>query len=125
MTLDVLPGLLAVCRLEPGAVLEAWMGEGTFSSITRTPFELSVVCDQSAVPQGVVLEGEWRALALRGPIPFELTGVLASLLSPLGAAEVSIFAISTYDTDVVMVKAAALEDALDTLRAEGHTIEGA
>ncbi|MGB3545213.1 ACT domain-containing protein [Rubrivirga sp.] len=125
MTLDLLPGVLAVCRLDPDAALEAWMGQGSVSSITRTPVELSVVCQRDGVPEGVVLEDGWRALALRGPIPFELTGVLTRLLDPLAAAEVSIFAISTYDTDVVMVKALALEDAVTALRAEGHTVEGA
>lgn len=125
MTLDVLPGPLAVCRLDPRADLEAWMGEGAFSSITRTPTELSVVCDESAVPSGIVLEGGWRALALRGPIPFDLTGVLASLLTPLADAEVSIFAISTYDTDVVMVKGFALEAARAALAEAGHAVEGA
>ena len=125
MTLDVLDGYLAVCRLAPDAALGAWMETGAVSSVTRTPAELSVVCDQAAVPPDVVLEGGWRALALRGPIPFELTGVLAGLLGPLAAAGVSIFAVSTYDTDVVLVKASALEDAVAALRADGHTVEGA
>ena len=100
------------------------MGEGAFTSVTRTPSELSVVCAHAAVPPGIVLEGGWRALALRGPVPFELTGVLAGLLAPLAAAGVSVFAVSTYDTDVVMVKADALEAAVRALRSHGHAVEG-
>ena len=123
MTFDMLPGRLAVCRLDPQDDLEAWMGRGAFTSLTRTAHELSVVCDEAAVPESVVLEGGWRALALRGPIPFEMTGVLASVLEPLGAAGISIFAISTYDTDVVMVKARALEGAVRALEDAGHTVE--
>lgn len=123
MTLDVLPGRLAVCRLAPDAPLAAWMGEGAISSITRTAAELSVVCAEGAAPEGVRQEAGWRALALRGPIAFELTGVLAGLLVPLAEAGVSIFALSTYDTDVVLVKDAQLSEAIAVLRASGRTVE--
>lgn len=124
MILDALPGRLAVCRLAPGAPLAAWMGEGAVAGALRTDDELSVVCDEAAVPAGVRAERGWRALRLRGPIPFEETGVLASLLAPLAAAGVSIFALSTYDTDVVLVKADALAEAVGALREAGVAVEG-
>ncbi len=124
MTLDVLPGRLAVCRLAPDAPLAAWMGEGSVAGAIRTDAELSVVCAEAAVPGGVRAEAGWRALRLRGPVPFERTGVLAGLLAPLADAGVSIFALSTYDTDVVMVKAGDLAQAVGALREAGHGVEG-
>ena len=125
MTLDLLPGALAVCRLEPDAPLAAWMGEGVIAGALRTDAELSVVCAEAAVPADVRAEAGWRALRLRGPIPFELTGVLAALLVPLAEAGVGIFALSTFDTDVVLVKAAQRAAAVAALRQAGHEVEGA
>ncbi|PAP76519.1 ACT domain-containing protein [Rubrivirga marina] len=122
MTLDVLPGRLAVSRLTPSASVASWMGEGALSSVTRTDAELSVVCDEAAVPAGVTVEGGWRALRVRGPLAFELTGILADLAHTLAEAGVSIFAVSTFDTDVVLVKADRLDDAADALRAAGHEV---
>ena len=101
------------------------MGEGAVAGALRTDAELSVVCDEGAVPEGVRAERGWRALRLRGPIPFEETGVLAGLLAPLAEAGVSIFALSTYDTDVVLVKDRQLAAAVGALRAAGMAVENA
>ena len=122
VTLDVLPGRLAVCRLAPDAPVAPWMGEGPLASVTRTEAELSVVCADAAVPAGVTAEVGWRALRVRGPLAFDLTGVLAALAAPLAAAGIPIFALSTYDTDVVLVKADRLADAVATLCAAGHGV---
>ncbi len=122
MTLDVLPGRLAVCRLAPSASVAPWMGEGALSSVTRTDAELSVVCDEAAVPDGVTAEAGWRALRVRGPLDFALTGVLAGLAHTLAEAGVSIFAVSTFDTDVLLVKADRLDGAAAALRAAGHAV---
>ena len=124
MTLDVLPGRLAVCRLAPDAPLALWMDEGVVSSLSRTAAELSVVCAEASVPEGVRVEAGWRALALRGPIDFALTGVLAGLLHPLAEAGISIFALSTYDTDLVLVKEVQLADAVAALRDAGLDVVG-
>lgn len=124
MTLDVLRGRLAVCRLDPGAPLAPWMGQGPVSSMTRTEAELSVVCAEDAVPAGVRAERGWRALRVRGPLAFELTGVLADLARPLAEAGVPIFALSTYDTDLVLVKADRLAEAVAALRGAGHDVRG-
>jgi hypothetical protein len=121
--LSVLAGTFAVCRLEPGGVLPAWATTGTFSSITRTTEELSIVCDQGVVPDGVRCERDWRCLKLAGPIPFSMVGVLASLVSPLGEAGISVFAISTFDTDYVLVKEGGFEQVVEALRQAGHTVE--
>ncbi|WP_412070354.1 ACT domain-containing protein [Rubrivirga sp. IMCC43871] len=123
MTLDLLPGRLAVCRLTPDAPLADWMATGAVSSITRTPAELSVVCAESAVPPDAVAERGWRVLAVRGPLDFALTGILAGLATPLAEAGVSIFALSTYDTDVLLVRDRQLGEAVAALRAAGHEVD--
>ena len=122
--LTLLNGTYSVCRLGAADVVPAWaLRVAGFTSVTRTVEELSIVCEESSVPADQVrAEGGWRALKLEGPIPFEQTGVLRSLISPLADAGVEIFAISTFDTDYVLVKAAKLECTIETLRAAGHTI---
>ena len=124
VTLDVLPGRLAVCRLASDAPLAPWMGEGPLTSVTRTDAELSVVCAEAAVPEGVRAEAGWRALRVRGPLAFELTGVLAALAAPLAEAGIPIFALSTFDTDVLLVEAERLAEAVGALRAAGHAVAG-
>lgn len=124
-TLSLLPDRYAVCQLEADAELPAWALTGPLSCTVRTPEELSVVCLESAVPvAGVLAERGWRALKLQGPFPFEMTGVLASVLAPLAAAGVGIFALSTYNTDYVLVKQDQLAAALEALQEAGHTVLG-
>lgn len=125
LTLRLLPGRFAVCRLDPGAPLPAWVlhEDAGVWSMTRTPDELSIVCDEDAVPPSVSrVEPGWRALQVAGPIPFDETGVLAGLATPLAEAGIPLFALSTYDTDVVLVRAADLERALAALRRH-HQVE--
>ncbi len=81
-----------------------------------------MVCPERAVPAGVDAERGWRCLRVRGPLAFELTGVLASLASPLAAAGVPIFALSTFDTDYLLIPGARLETAVDVLRTAGHRL---
>ena len=123
VTLWVVEGTYAVCRLERLAELPVWAMRSNLLSITRTADELSVVCDQSEVPDSIKCERDWKCLKVAGPLNFELTGVLASLASPLAEADVSIFAISTYETDYLLVKEDKLALALEALRATGHQIE--
>jgi len=96
--------------------------QGEFFSVTRTPAELSAVCDAAAVPSGVKAEAPWSMLAVRGPLDFNITGVLAGLATPLAAAGISIFAISTYDTDYVLVRNDDSDRAERALREAGHHI---
>jgi hypothetical protein len=88
--------------------------------ITRTADELSVVCAEEHVPSGVQAEDGWNCIQLQGPFPFEMTGVLTSILNPLAAAGIGVFAMSTFDTDYVLVKADRLQAAQDALRLAGH-----
>jgi hypothetical protein len=125
LTLLVLPGELAVVRLPPDAHVPPWAFSpvpGSIWSMTRTDEELSLVRAAEAVPSDARAERGWRALRVAGTIDFALTGVLASVLAPLGEAAISIFAVSTYDTDYVLVRAHALPAAVDALRAAGHQV---
>lgn len=113
------PGEWAVCRLDPAEPFPSWAA-GAFVSLTRTPEELSLVCAADAVPEGVRAERGWAMLELAGPFEFQTTGVLASFLAPLAREGVPVFAISTYDTDWVLVPEQRLGDALRALKAAGH-----
>jgi hypothetical protein len=93
------------------------------ASITRTREELSIVCAEAAVPMGTKAERGFRLLRLQGTLDFSLTGILASIAVPLAAAKVSIFAISTYDTDYILVPGTKLEAAVEALRIAGHTVQ--
>lgn len=121
--LTLLPGRLAICRLPAGASVPEWApAAGPLVSITRTADELSVVCDEAGVPAEVAAERGWRALRVAGPLDFALTGVLAALAVPLAEAGVSIFALSTYDTDYVLVREADVERAVAALAHAGHDL---
>ena len=124
MRLTAIDGRLAVCRAEAGSVVPAWVDHGgDFVSITRTVEELSIVCAWDAVPAGVPLEGPWRAIKVQGPLVMTLIGVVAALANPLADAGISIFAISTYDTDYVLVHEPDFDAAVDALIAAGHTVQ--
>lgn len=122
LRLRVLPGELAVARLEPGAAFPTWARGGPLQVVTRTPRECSLVCDWNEVPAQVRREGPFRALEVEGPLDFALTGILSALLAPLAEAGLSVFALSTFDTDYVLVRTERLEEATRALEAAGHAI---
>jgi hypothetical protein len=122
LPLLLLDGTFAICRLDGNTPIPAWAIAGHFFSITRTADELSVVGCQDAVPEGVVCERGWRCLRVVGTVPFSVVGALASLTALLAEAGISVFAISTFDTDYLLVKEKDLAAALDALRRQGHAI---
>ncbi len=122
LALDVLPGEVAVARLDPASPVPTWAHDRTFCALVLTADELTVVCPAAAVPDGVRCEGPFRVLAVRGPLDFALTGILASLTQPLAEARISIFALSTFDTDVLLVRTADLPAATAALVAAGHPV---
>ncbi len=97
-----------------------WVVGASFFCVSRTAEELSVVCEEHRVPDGIRAERDWVALRLQGPFPFAMTGVLSSFLHPLAEAGISIFAVSTFDTDYVLVKREKLESAIAALDAVGN-----
>jgi hypothetical protein len=122
LTLNLLPTTLTVCRLDPNAPIPGW-ATGTFVSITRTVDELSIVCDQQKVPQDVRAERDWRCFRVAGLLEFSMVGVIASLTGILAAANISVFVVSSFDTDFVMVREADVEKAMNVLRQAGHEVD--
>jgi len=122
-TLLLLKDAFAICRLGSDALLPPWATAGAFSSITRTPDELSVVCPQANVPDGVKCVSGWRCLRVAGTIEFSVVGVLAALAGPLAEAGISIMTLSTFDTDYLLVKDGDLTRTLDTLERAGHILQ--
>ena len=123
LDLILLPGTFAVCNLCADAAIPGWATTGNVFSTTRTTGELSIVCEESLVPEGVACERQWRCFRVAGSMPFSMLGVLASLVQPLAAAGVSLFVISTFNTDYVLVKEADLEKAQQALRQAGHSFQ--
>lgn len=123
LTLEQVEGTFAVCRLGPKEPVPAWLAHGPFVSITRTDAELSVVCPEDAVPPGVHAEKAWRCLRVKGPLGFGITGILASLAAPLAGSGVSIFVLSTYDTDYLLVPDRDIDRARHVLERAGHVVE--
>jgi len=122
LTITVHPEQYAICRLEPDAPVPVWAGGAEFLSITRTSVELSVVCEEAMVPETAHAERKRRLLQIEGTLAFALTGVLASVAEPLAKAEISIFAVSTYDTDYLLISEKDLRPATEALEAAGHTV---
>ena len=122
LTLSVLPDTFAVCRLAPGKAIPLWASSGDFVSITRTADELSIVCLESNVPDGIKCENDWRCIKIEGPLDFALTGILVSVAAPLAHVGISIFAISTYETDYLMVRRESLDRAIAALERSGHHV---
>lgn len=122
LTLTLLPGEYAVCRLGPDVPLPAWADGGGFAALTRTAEELSLIRPAEVVPDGVRSERGWRLLKFEGPFAFDETGILASVLAPLAAAGIGILATSTFDTDYLLVKSTQLKAAAAALTAAGHIV---
>ena len=124
MKLFVLDELDAVVRLGPDAEVPGWARGGQFWSVTRTEAELSIVCAQDDVPDDESAERGWCALEVSGPLDFSLTGVVASLVTPLADAAIPIFVLSTFETDYLLVRERDLELAVEALTAAGHAVDG-
>ena len=123
MTIARVAGRFAVARLPADAPLPAWATTGAFVSITRTPDELSIVCDDAAVPAEVRAERDFAALRVAGTIDFSVVGLLAALTRVLADAEVSVLALSTFDTDYLLVRASELERARTALSLVATIVE--
>ena len=122
MKLEVLPMPLTVCKVSTPAAIDL---NTPFTFAARTDGELSLVCPtEAAPPETVAREDGWRAFRVAGSMAFSLVGVLARLTARLAEAKISVFAVSTFDTDYLLVKADRLEAALEALARNGYEIEG-
>jgi hypothetical protein len=123
LTLRVLPAPLALCRLSSTDAIPEWTQLArTFLSISRTPSELSIVADESAVPAHVGAQRGYRALRVDGTLPLDLIGIFVIIATPLADAKIPIFPIATYDTDYVLVAQSELARAVAALEAAGHRV---
>jgi hypothetical protein len=124
MDLRVLSQRLSVCRLPVDAGWPLPPAGSSFFSVTRTDSEISLICDEDVAPidDRVKIETDWRALEVAGPLDFAMVGVASALTAPLADVDVSVLVVSTFDTDYLLVHAAALDKAVASLRAAGHQV---
>jgi hypothetical protein len=122
LELNLLPGRFAISKLAPDARLPAWAARGPFHSVTRTCDELSIIVEEARVPAGTQSQSGWRVLRVHGPFVLSEVGVLASLTAPLADARVSVFVVSTFDTDYLLVTEEQLTSAIAALDRAGHSI---
>jgi uncharacterized protein len=113
---------LAIARLGPDDPWPEWALRRGFVALVRTESEVSVVCDQATVPEDIRAERGWRALQTEGPLDFSMTGILASLTSALAASSIPVFAISTFDTDLLLVRQERLVEAIASLTSAGYVV---
>jgi hypothetical protein len=125
LDLDVLDGEWAVVSLPPDAPVPRWASDPQLSALVRDRDELTVVTGWAAVPADVSREGPFAALKVRGPLDFALTGVLAALAGALAGAGVSLFAVSTFATDVLLVHERDRTAAVAALTDAGHRVHDA
>ena len=122
-SLRVHPGLHCICRLASDATVPAWALSAGFCSVTRTAEELSIVCREDSVPAGVQSNHGWRLLSVQGPLDLSMVGVLAGLTATLARANVSLFAVSTFDTDYLLVRETDLRRAVEALEVAGYGLD--
>ena len=115
--------VFAISKLSPKEPIPRWAMSGKIWSVTRTPSELSIICPQTKVPQSLEAERNLRALQVLDTLTFEMVGVLSSLTVPLANEGISIFALSTFDTDLILVRARSFKAACQTLTNAGHNID--
>lgn len=122
LTMKLLKEKYGVCRLYKAELIPEWTKSSNFLSITRTDEELSIVCSQESIPEDIKCEKDWRILKILGPLDFSLIGILASVSRVLAQNRISIFAISTYDTDYILVRSKDIDNAVKSLVSENYEV---
>lgn len=122
LTLEVLADTICVCKLSVNQEIPTWAYQGGFFSITKTADELSIACSEAAAPEDVLCERGWKAFKVQGTLAFGLVGILSKLTTTFAEAGIGIFAISTYNTDYILVKTEDFDSAAYSLRIAGHEI---
>jgi hypothetical protein len=122
LSLKLMPDRMAVCRFDPVAELPDWFDMSGFYSITRSKEELTIVCREALVASGTTCENGWRYFKVQGVLDFSEIGIIFSLTQPLAESGISVFVISTFDTDYFMVKEKDLAKAVDVFTAAGHRV---
>lgn len=122
LTLKLLDETYGVCSLEKDSEISPWIVEGNFLSITKTDEELSIVCEEKNISEGIKYEGGWKILKIEGKLDFALVGILAKISNIMAENNISIFAISTYDTDYILIKLNNINKAVELLKKENYNI---
>lgn len=120
---SLLQDTFAICRLDKNSSLPDWAVGGEFWSVSRTPDELSVVCPQESVPEGVDHDAGWRCLKLDSPFEFDLAGMISSVAAPLAQTNTDLFVVATQDSDYLMVKEQDLEETKGELARTGFSLD--
>ena len=121
-TLEIILEEFSVCKLESTEDIDISV---PFTFVSRTDKELSLVCPWYTVPDHVLQrEDGWKAFRITGSLDFSLIGVLADIAGILAAERISIFAVSTFDTDYIFLKTEMFADGIEALRKKGYTIQG-
>ena len=121
MNLKLIDGNYSVCRLEPNDSIPEWAYQGSFYSISKSNEELSILCETKFIPNYIKSENNWNLIKVEGPLDFSLTGILSSLIQPLATEKISIFTVSTFDTDYLLVKIDKLQQTISILKQSGFT----
>lgn len=121
--LTVLRDSLAICKLAPDLPIPPWAVGGDILAFIRTQDELSIVCKDENIPADVQSDQNWRVLRVDGPLDLSQIGVLKTLSRELAEANISIFALSTFDTDYILVKGNTLDSAVQALKSRGHEVD--
>ena len=123
LTLIILRETFAICRLDKDAPIPDWAFQGGLFSMTRTKDELSIVCPEINVPKGIVCSQGWSCLGVKGPLDLSSIGIISLIAKTLEKGRISLFSISTYDTDYILVKEKDLEKAILALTEAGQKIQ--
>lgn len=123
LKLTVLQKRFAICKSSSEIALPYDLLDIPFFSITRSDEETSLVIIEDKIPEGWIAETGWRIIKVNGPLDFSLIGILSSISKPLAEAGISIFAISTYLTDYILVRQDNLEKAKNALKTAGFVVE--
>ena len=122
LEIHVLPGRMAICRLGPEEEAPPWADSGVLSSVTHTEVETTVVCPEENVPAGITCNKSWCCLQVGGVLDFSATGILSSLSDPLAREGIPVYTLSTYSTDLILIKEKDLPRALRALSGAGHRV---
>ncbi len=117
-------GEYSMVRLAPDSAPPLGAFAGRLCAMTRTEEELSVICDTAHAPGAPEAEHGWACLKVLGPLDTSMVGLMSSLSGALAAADISLLAVSTFDTDYVLVRRGNLEAAIAAWRAAGHDYQG-
>jgi len=120
LVLSVLEETFSIHRLAPDASLPEAVSECDFYSLSKTTDELSLVCPEHLAVKSEKSNPDWKCLKVAGPLDFELTGILAGITEVLAKEKLSVFAISTFDTDYILIKKQGLTAAISALERAGY-----